>query len=72
MHWIGAVSAGNVFRLPDELNQLEEPEGADGQWYYLMTTGFEIDEPWIDESDLELEPDMMDSPKNLNHPEKMK
>ncbi|EPY07798.1 transcriptional regulator [Paenibacillus alvei TS-15] len=41
--------------LLEELDQFDEPEETEGNWYYLMTTGFEIDEPWFDDSDLEPE-----------------
>ncbi|MGZ9586781.1 ArsR/SmtB family transcription factor [Paenibacillus marinisediminis] len=43
--------------LIEELLEMEmlTPE-SEGNWYYLISSGFEIDEPWFDDTDTDAEP----------------
>lgn len=42
--------------LVEELHEMELPvDEPNGRWYYLITAGFEIDEPWFEEHDVELD-----------------
>ncbi|GIP41124.1 transcriptional regulator [Paenibacillus sp. J31TS4] len=47
VEWLG--------RYRELLNELGQEEDPDGEWFYMTTVGFQIDEPWFDEEGMECE-----------------